>query len=36
MKKSSLRVLVVLAGVRFYRSKAPEEELDELNIDLIG
>ncbi len=36
MKKSSIRVLVVLAGVRFYRSKAPEEELDELNIDLIG
>ncbi|MDD5023083.1 MAG: cell division protein FtsZ [Candidatus ainarchaeum sp.] len=36
MKKSSVRVLVVLAGVKFYKSKSPEEELDELNLDLIG
>lgn len=36
MKKSSVRVLVVLAGVKFYKTKPPEEELEELNIDLVG
>jgi len=36
MKKSSVRILVVLAGVKFYKSKTPEEELDDLDIDLIG
>ncbi|MBN2477913.1 cell division protein FtsZ [Candidatus Micrarchaeota archaeon] len=36
MKKSSLRVLVVLAGVKFYKSKPPQQELDELDLDLVG
>ncbi len=38
IKKSSMRVLVVLAGVRFpkYEYKAPSAEVEELDLDLIA
>jgi cell division GTPase FtsZ len=38
MKKSSMRVLIVLAGVRFTKkeTKNVDQELDGLDIDIIG
>ncbi|MFH2105762.1 MAG: cell division protein FtsZ [Candidatus Micrarchaeota archaeon] len=38
MKKSSMRVLIVLAGVRFTKkeTKTVDQELDGLDIDIIG
>jgi len=38
IKKSSMRVLIVLAGVRFpkYVFKNPEVELENLDLDIIG
>ncbi len=38
IKKSSMRVLIVLAGVRFpkYVFRNPEAEIEELDLDIIG
>lgn len=38
IKKSSMRVLVVLAGVKFpkYEFRAPDAEIENLDLDLIG
>lgn len=36
IKKSSMRVLVVLAGVRFAKKKEEEPKHEELDLDIIG
>lgn len=38
IKKSSMRVLIVLAGVRFpkYAFKSPAEDVENLDLDIIG